>query len=62
MQGKVSGFDRLVSADTLRRLDVRQYLPKMKTLRATAMEPLLAQRHPLQGFPSHYLHGTLSAQ
>jgi hypothetical protein len=38
IQGKLSGWDRLVLAGTLRRLDVCQYVPKMKALRATAME------------------------
>jgi len=38
IQGTVSGWDRLVLAGTLRRLDVCQYLPKIKALRATAME------------------------
>ena len=38
IQGTLSGFDRLVLAGTLRRLDVCQYVKSMKALRATAME------------------------
>jgi hypothetical protein len=38
IQGTLTGFDRLVLAGTLRRLDVCQYVKSMKALRATAME------------------------
>lgn len=38
IQGQMSGFDRLVLAGVLPRLDVCQWQPQMKALRATAME------------------------
>jgi hypothetical protein len=38
IQGTLSGFDRLVLAGTLRRLDVSRYQKSVKALQATAME------------------------
>ena len=38
IQGQMSGFDRLVLTGVLPRLDVCQWQPQMKALRATAME------------------------
>ena len=54
IQGTLHGFDRLVLAGTLRRLDVCQYVPDMKALRAIAMEQYcLANRIWLKDFAAH---------
>jgi len=55
IEGKVSGWDRLVLAGTLRRLDVGQYLPKMmKAQRAAAMEQYCWQNDIL--FKDYFKH------
>ena len=54
IQGTLAGFDRLVLGGTLRRLDVCQYLPDMKALRATAMEQYcLSNQIWLKDFAAH---------
>jgi len=54
IQGTLTGFDRLVLGGSLRRLDVCQYRPEMKALRALAMEQYcLANRILLKDFAAH---------
>jgi hypothetical protein len=54
IQGRLSGFDRLVIGGTLRRLDVCQYRPEMKALRAIAMEQYcLSNQIWLKDFAAH---------
>ena len=54
IQGTLTGFDRLVIGGTLRRLDVCQYVPDMKALRATAMEQYcLSNQIWLKDFAAH---------
>jgi hypothetical protein len=47
IQGTLSGFDRVVFAGAVRKLDYRQWVPELKVPRATAMEQYLG-RHDIQ--------------
>jgi hypothetical protein len=47
IQGTLSGFDRVVFAGAVRKLDYSQWVPELKVPRATAMEQYLG-RHDIQ--------------